>query len=174
MTAEALHLLKYKFVRKEQLKLNGFVSSSAFEIFDVVKLTLPYQGTVVIIPVTVITHQLYSDKSMVHQGLNNYLKHLRSDQCLSDDNILKPPQNRAPIQLLLGIDSFYKIVTPGYIKIKSLVLLPTITGYVVTGICRIPTSPIVIETVLTLSTSIDLNHYLELDSIDMKSSASCL
>ena len=55
-----------------------------------------------------------------------------------------------------------------------MVLLPSKTGYILTGTCNTPNSPIASGTVLTLSTSVDINHYLEPDSTEFKSSSTCL
>ena len=177
LTAEALANLRYKYLDKEQMKLSGFLSSSAVDMYDVVVLFLPYQEDEIAIPVVVVTHQFHQNEDHVEEMLTKTLKPLRinlNNLCLSDKNVLKPPQLRAPINLLLGIDNYYKVVNPGYTKLKTLVLLPCLSGNVLTGMCSVPNFTTVSATALTLSTSIDLNHYLELDSNDVKSSSLCL
>ena len=69
-------------------------------------------------------------QQMAHKGLAKDLKRLKNMGCvLADPNI----ETNMNISLLIGGDYYYDIVHPGYEVEGTIVLLPTICGYALSG-----------------------------------------
>ena len=57
---------------------------------------------------------------------------------LADKEFNNSLKNQSPIELVVEVDSVYKILHPGFEKVGRLVRLASILGYVLTGSYKVP------------------------------------
>lgn len=119
--------LKHSITSKETLRLQGFTGSRDSQEYDVASLYYKYKGKEYPLKAVVVDQM---PKQMAHKGLTRDLQQLRNMGCrLADPNI----QSNTPISLLIGGDYYYDLVHPGYERQGSLILLPTICGFALSG-----------------------------------------
>ncbi|XP_068205292.1 uncharacterized protein [Palaemon carinicauda] len=160
----ALKDVQYRSKGTEKITLRGYLSSKPVNKYETVSVSIPYKGRLIIMDCIVVDElPEYTKKFNVKRNLKTLCK---TKICLADKDFDLPVDKQAPIDMLVGVDSVYNILHPGFRKAGKLILLPTIFGYVVTWSCNAPPVQETQVTVLKLATKeevIEATHKFDSD-----------
>ena len=107
--------------------MQGFTGSKESQQYDIASISYKYKGREYTLK-AVVTDKIPQHNS--HKGLEVDIRRLKNMNChLADPNLTE----NTPITILIGGDYYYDLVHPGYERDGTLILLPTICGYALTG-----------------------------------------
>ena len=144
-----LPTLKYVSNGFEELQLQGFTKISDPKNYEVVTLQYTYHGRNFPLSAVVVD-------SLPNHGLQNSAKNLikrlqNKGFRLADTQLI----GSGEVQMLIGADYYYDIVHPGYIREGSIVLLPTIRGYALSGAYSTPNTTTKVDMVTILKVAVN-------------------
>ncbi|XP_066963243.1 uncharacterized protein [Macrobrachium rosenbergii] len=145
----ALERLQYRSKGVEKIALRGYLTSKPVHEYEMISIAIPHKGELIIMD-RIVVDELpeYAKKFDVKRSLRSLCKTKIS---LADKDFDLPVENQSTIELLIGVDNVYNILHPGFKRVRNLILLPTIFGYVVTGTCSAPPTRETHVTVLKLA-----------------------
>ena len=147
VTKASLQLVKYEVCGHEELGLKGFTGTSKPKSYEIVKLFYNHRGVSKSLTAVVVEElPTHSVKGLV----SPWIRKLRKRGFKLADSKL---QGNGDIHLLIGADYYYDIVHPGYKREGSLILIPTIRGYMLSGTChnRVNDTAVDVVTILKLA-----------------------
>ena len=159
-----LSKLKYKAKGTIRLRLHGYCSSIPEKNYDMVTLFVPYPDNLISLDSIVVDELPEYNKRF---SVATTLSELKKEKIkLANKEFNLPVDKQSPIELLIGVDNVYNILHPGFKKIRKLVLLPSIFGYVLTGSYRenAAKDEVNVVSILKLATT-PVEEYLENPSV---------
>ncbi|XP_064082966.1 uncharacterized protein LOC135198977 [Macrobrachium nipponense] len=132
----ALERLQYRSKGVEKIALRGYLTSKPVHEYEMISVAIPHKDKLIIMDCIVVDElPEYAKKFDDKRSLKSLCKTKIS---LADKDFDLPVENQSTIDLLIGVDNVYNILHPGFKRVRNLILLPTIFGYVVTGTCSAP------------------------------------
>ncbi|XP_064097204.1 uncharacterized protein LOC135208689 [Macrobrachium nipponense] len=129
----ALERLQYRSKGVEKIALRGYLTSKPVHEYKMISVAIPHKYELIIMDCIVVDElPEYAKKFDVKRSLKSLCK---TKINLTDKDFDLPVENQSTIELLIGVDNVYNILHPGFKRVRNLILLPTIFGYVVTGTC---------------------------------------
>ncbi|XP_064103419.1 uncharacterized protein LOC135213369 [Macrobrachium nipponense] len=129
----ALERLQYRSKGVEKIALRGYLTSKPVHEYEMISVAIPHKDKLIIMDCIVVDElPEYAKKFDVKRSLKSLCK---TEISLADKDFDLPVENQSTIELLIGVDNVYNILHPGFKRVRNLILLPTIFGYVVTGTC---------------------------------------
>ena len=155
-----LNKVKHRIKGKIKLKLHGYCSSIPEKTYDMVTLYIPYRDNLISLDSIVVDDLPEYNKGFSMTATLSDLKKRKIK--LADKGFNLPLEEQFSIKLLIGVDNAYNILHPGLKRIGTLVLLPSIFGYVLTGSYRetLSSEEVSVVSILKLATT-PMDNYLE-------------
>ncbi|XP_066961445.1 uncharacterized protein [Macrobrachium rosenbergii] len=145
----ALERLQYRSKGVEKIALRGYLTSKPVHEYEMISVAILHKRELIIMDCIVVDElPEYAKKFDVKRSLRLLCKTKIS---LADKDFDLPVENQSTIELLIGVDNVYNILHPGFKRVRNLILLPTIFGYMVTGTCSAPPTRETHVTVLKLA-----------------------
>ena len=156
---EVLPHIDHKYVGRESLKLQGFTGTQDTKTYDVVSLTYIDDAHVQCSFDAVVVDHMPDHQKL--RGLDTTSIKLQNlGYKLADPNLGKCVGVNK-IQILIGADTYYSIVKPGYKKLDNIILIPTTLGYALSGSAKLKNVPTNVEMISVLKVSTTLiDHYV--------------
>ena len=126
----ALPSLQWHKVGQETMSLEGFLDVKDSKQYDIASLNFIRKGRKCQLEAVIV------DKIPGHQaplGLQKDINKFQSAGLKLADPTLTTEKD---IQILIGVDYYYEIVHPGYRREGTVILIPTICGYALSGVHR--------------------------------------